>query len=191
MLQASVDDRKEVIERLISTVPDSIKNHFKDLEYKARLQTEVDSDGDYEVYSSFLRSAYEAYHPEDEEWMIMDFYRSIVLLICSYAETTVKSLLAKPDQTFKSNYLCCAFNQIKSESNLDLKGIGYYWPGHQQFVKKRNDIAHRHQDVYVNENELMVALSGAHSLLRAIADALEVKRKEKQFVGGPSESMGQ
>lgn len=182
MLQASVDDRREVIERLIATVPNQIKNHFNGLEDSARRLAEENSAGDNEEYSSILSGEYESYHPEDEERMIMDFYRSMVLLICSYAETTIKSLLAKPDQTFKSNYLCCAFKQIKYESDLDLKGIGYYWQGHQQFVRKRNDIAHRHQDVCVNENELMVALSGAHSLLRAIADAIEVKRKEKQFV---------
>lgn len=38
MLQASVDDRKEVIERLITTVPDSIKNHFKELDYNFLLE---------------------------------------------------------------------------------------------------------------------------------------------------------
>ena len=78
--------------------------------------------------------------------------------------------------SFKSNYLCCAYKQVREENSFDLKRIGYYWKKHQDFTKTRNDIAHNRREVVITEEFLFQAIDGVHTLLRAIADAFENKR---------------
>ena len=177
MLQAKVDENCEVIRRLVSSVPTFIRSFFEKAENEAKEIALHSCDFDREVNATIFNSIYGQVHPDDEECMVNEFYRSMVLLVCSYAETTIKGLLSDPNERFKGNYLCCAFNKINKEKDLKLKKIGKYWKGRQDFIKKRNDIAHRRRDVDITKEELFEALEGAHKLLRTIADALEEKRR--------------
>ena len=45
------------------------------------------SDSDREMYCSIYKSICNQYRIDDEEWMISELYRSIVMLIVSFAET--------------------------------------------------------------------------------------------------------
>ena len=184
MLQTSIDERAEVIERIITSVPELIHIRFLEYEKQAQVIARDNSDGDQDVYSTILSNVYGAYRPEDEEWMVLEFYRAMVMLICSFAETTIKRLLKNPGQSFGSNYLCNAYNQVNRESGLGLETIGNYWPEHQDFTQKRNDITHNRKDVIVSQGELLKALSGVHTLLRAVADAFDDINTGRQLPKG-------
>lgn len=181
MLQASIDERTDVIARLIISAPDLIRSSFINHEKNAKAFAKDNSDGDADVYSSLFLSYNNEFRPEEEEWMLFEFYRAMVMLICSFAETKLKGLLKNPAHSFSSNYLCNAYNQINNESNLGLRSIGHYWKGHQDFTKKRNDITHNRRDVDVTQDELLTALSGVHSLLRAVADAFDRIEKARNI----------
>lgn len=104
--------------------------------------------------------------------MIIELYRSMVMLIYSFAETTIRDFLPDPKPSFSSNYLCKAYKYLNKQFSLGLKSIGKYWKSHQSFTKKRNDIAHNRKEVDITEVELLEALRGVRILLRAIADAI-------------------
>ena len=175
ILQASVDERAEVISRLISATPVLIHAKFEEYDQNARKVAVKNCDGDDEVYSTIYANKLSASHPDDEEWMILEFYGSMVMLICSFAESTIRDLLPDPKPSFSSNFLCNAYNYLNKVLSLNLKSIGNYWKGHQDFTQKRNDIAHNRRVVDVSEKELYDAIDGVHTLLRVIADALDTK----------------
>lgn len=128
------------------------------------------------MYHSFL----EMYRPDDESWMIDEFYRSMVMSICSFAEGTVRSVLSKPDKTFKRNYLCSAIKELNTRQNLGLKEIDKYWGEWRSFIKKRNEIAHSKCEVSATPQELYEAIDGVHYLLRSIADAIDIKQRAEK-----------
>ena len=181
MLQASIDERSEVIARIIEEVPRLIHKQFGEYEQEAKTLASDGSDGDKDIYLNIYNSTLGAHNPDDEYWMIEEINRSLVLLIVSFAETTVKHLLKDPNQKFKGgNYLCKAYNQVNKELSLNLKKIGQYWKGRQGFIKVRNDIAHGRSEVPVDKNFLITGLSGVHKLLRTIADAIDMKEQQKR-----------
>ncbi len=177
LLQASIDERTEVIVRLIQSVPELIHTKFSEYEEYARNVARDSSDGDDDVYRTIYWNEYTAFRPDDEEWMVLELYRSMVMLICSFAEATIKDLLSEPKPKNGSNFLCCAYNSLNDSLSLGLKSIGKYWKGHQDFTQKRNDIAHNRRDVSVTEEELLDAVKGAHCLLRSVADAIDKKER--------------
>jgi len=181
LLQASIDERAEVIARLIQSVPELIHAQFTEYEEYARTVARDSSDGDEDVFQTIYSNEYNGFRPDDEEWMIVELYRSMVLLICSFAEGTIKDILPEPKPNFSSNFLCCAYNYLNDSFSLGLKTIGKYWKGHQDFTQKRNDIAHNRRDVEVTKEDLLDAIKGSHDLLRAIADAIDKKEREQRM----------
>ncbi len=179
MLQVKVDENCVVLRRLIETIPDLIHSHFKEVEKMAANIATNSCDGDVDVYLSEYNSILELYRSNDEDWMILEFYRSMCLLVYSFAETTIRGLLKDPDEKFKNHFLCNAYNKLREENELKIKKIGQYWKGHQEFTQKRDYISHNRRDVIVTDKELLDAVDGVHLLLRTIADAFENKRKDE------------
>ena len=177
MLQAKVDDNCEVIARIIDTVPQLIHEQFSVYEKEAEIVAKEASGDDKEMYLSIYNSICNQNRPGDEDLMISEFYRSMVLLISGFAETTIKGLLKDPSMKLKGNYLCTSFNLVNKEHSLGLKSIGKYWKDYNDFINKRSDIAHNNREVEVSKDELFEDLKGVHIILRAIADAFEKKRK--------------
>lgn len=189
MIQASIDEKAEVIQRLISRTPDLIQNEFDAIEIEAKKIAEEKCNEDPEVCRT-IYNRYISQRAEDEVWMIMEFYQSMVLLICSFAETTLKSMMKKT-QSRRMNgvrYLDDRFAKIRDQYELtSFPEIEFFWPHYSSFLDKRNDIAHGHKDdadqndcekfVVVEKEELVNALEGAHRLLRSIADAIDIKTK--------------
>ena len=175
MLQASVDENCDIILRLLSTVPVLISDYFEEAKIEADSVARDSSEGDENVYNTIFNNIYGSSRPEDKEWMIDEFYRSMYMLIFSYVETTIKGLLMNPNERFGSDYLCKAYNQLRKENSFRLKKIGQYWKGQQDFRQKRDDIAHNRREVSVSKEELLGAIDGIHALLRAIADAFYLR----------------
>ena len=178
MLQASVDERAVVLKILITTVPELIHTAFIKCAQELEIEANKCSDEDYEVYISMYQSLSERYRLEDESLMIEEFYRSMVLLICGFAECTLKGELLNPNQRFKGNYLNSVYKQVNAEQKLELKGMGFYWKNHMSFKKTRNQIAHSKCEAYISKAELLEALDGVHTLLRAVADAIAAKHMD-------------
>ena len=175
MLQATIDERRDVIERLIEEVPRLIHNQFKDYEQEAKITAADSCDGDNDIYLTIYHNTLAVHNPDDEEWMIGEIYRSLVLLIVSFAETTIQKLLNNPKQKFKGNYLESAYNQVNKEKCLNLKSIDCYWKSRNTFINIRRNIAHQQGDVPINKQLLLDGLSGAHHLLRTVADAIDTR----------------
>ena len=175
VLQLSIDENKDVIERVIRTTPHLIHRYFASLREDAKKTAlEISDNGaDKEIYFSALDNELSLRRMEDETEMIEVLYNSLTLGICSYAERGMKSMLNK-DKDYKRNYLCCLYSDVKRQYCLNLPSIGTLWRGRKNFYKKRNDVAHGRKTVNTSEDDLLAALTGAHHLLRVTADALSV-----------------
>lgn len=178
MLQTSIDERCNVIARIIDEVPKLIHIQFSLYEHEAELLATKNCDADSEIYETVYNNTLNSFRHEDELWMIEETYRSMVLLIASFAETTIKGLLKNPNIKFKRStekYIYQVYDQVRKESLFNLEDIEYYWKDCSGFFDLRNAIAHDHELVQVERSYLFDALFGAHSLLRAIADELDSK----------------
>ena len=187
-MQARIDEKAEVLRRLISSAPALIKEEFKSLDAEAKSISENESNGDPDVFDSIYRSIYASQRLEDEEWMLMEFYRSMALLIYSYLETTMKSMMKMPSKRrWDIGFLQYSFTQIKDQYELSgFPEIDFFWPNYSSFLEKRKQITHGYKDsdnlndyeeTLVEEDELIKALEGVHRLLRSIADAIDIKSK--------------
>lgn len=94
ILQAQIDDTAIVLDRLLSEVPRQIKASFKELE---KIIDEEVVDMPYEEACSVKSSMEAVCRMEDETEMIESFYKSMVIMICSYCERTL--LLMLPSET--------------------------------------------------------------------------------------------
>lgn len=169
--QASIDGNRDIILKLIHLMPILLEEEYTRID---KLDEEIShnvAEGDIDIYASVRGSCFSII--EDEIEMKEHFYRAMVLLISSYVETSLKGMLKKQDMVFHSNYICCAYKQIKKDWNIHLPRITKLWPKHQDFTQIRNDVAHNRRVVMINEAILFEATYGAHRLLRTIADALE------------------
>ena len=166
ILQAQIDDTAIVLDRLLSEVPKQIKASFKELE------KEIDEAGvglSHEEAYTVKESLARAYRMEDETEMLESFYKSIVIMICSYCERTLLSMLpseTKVEQkqkkkTSKINFLLKTLENIYDVE--DIGAIVSLWTSKKQFTKLRNDIVHSTDydtsllnEVYIKSNLKMV-----------------------------------
>ena len=139
--------------------------------------------------NSIYSNIYSSQRQEDEEWMLMEFYRSMVLLVYSFLETTMKSMMKEPSNKRKWNigFLQYSYTNIKDQYELsDFPEIEFFWPHYSSFLDKRKIITHGfknstdqndYDEIIVEEEELVNALDGVHRLLRSIADAIDIKNR--------------
>ena len=189
MMQARIDEKAEVLRRLIGRTPALIKEEFKSLDAEAKSISENESNGDPDIRDSLYGSIYASQRLEDEEWMLLEFYRSMALLIYSYLETTMKSIMKRPSikRKWSIGFLQYSYTQIKDQYELSgFPEIEFFWPNYSSFLEKRKQITHGNKDyddlydyeeTFVEEDELIKALEGVHRLLRSIADAIDIKSK--------------
>ncbi len=187
-MQARIDEKAEVLRRLISSTPALIKEEFKSLDAEAKSISENASNGAPNACDSIYRSIYASQRLEDEEWMLMEFYQSMALLIYSYLETTMKSMMKRPSKRkWSIGFLQYSYTQIKDQYELSgFPEIGFFWPNYSSFLEKRKRITHGYKDsddrndyeeTLLEEDELIKTLEGVHRLLRSIADAIDIKSK--------------
>lgn len=172
ILQAQIDDTAIVLDRLLSEVPRQIKASFKELE---KIIDEEVVGMPYEEAWSVKSSMEAACRMEDETEMLESFYMSMVIMICSYCERTLLSML--PSET--------KVKQKKPESKIDaffrtltnlyaLKDIGTIdslWACKAQFTKLRNGIVHNkdYDTSLLNEDYIKSNLKMVRDMLKTLA----------------------
>lgn len=179
ILQAQIDDTAIVLDRLLSEVSRQIKASFKELE---KVIDEEVVDMPYEEAWSVKSSMETACRMEDETEMLESFYKSMVIMICSYCETTLLSMLPidiQKQYKYKGKKIDSYYKAIQENYDIKLKPIGKLWRGKRGFIKFRNDITHGKEydttllnSEYINSNLKMVK-----HLLRTTADIISRQLK--------------
>lgn len=175
IFQAHIDDTAIVLDRLLSEVPRQIKASFK--EFGKIIGKEVVG-MPYEEAWSVKSSMEAACRMEDETEMLESFYKSMVIMICSYCERTLLSMLpseTKVKQKKQESKIDTFFRTLTSVYDLkDIGTIDSLWTSKKQFTKLRNDIVHSTDydtsllnEVYIKSNLKMV-----RGMLRVFADKI-------------------
>lgn len=175
LLQAQIDDAAIVLDRLLSEVPRQIKALFKELE------KEIDGAGvglpDEEAYT-VKESIASACRMEDEDEMLESFYKSMVIMVCSYCERTLLSMLpseTKVEYKKKTSKINTLFRELTDVYDLkDIGTIASLWPSITQFIRLRNDIVHNtyYDTSLLNEDCIRNNLKMVRGLLRVFADKI-------------------
>lgn len=173
-LQAHIDEYAIVLERLLFEVPKQIKSSFSEL--KKEIEGTAVSLPPEEAYT-IKSSLTEAYRMDDEAEMIESFYKSMVIMVCSYCETTLLSILPTDIQEQyrnKGRKIDIYYKAIQKYYGVKLQPIRKVWKDKCDFVKLRNDITHGKEydntlltSEYINSNLKMVK-----HLLRTTADII-------------------
>ena len=173
-LQAHIDEYAIVLERLLFEVPEQIKSSFCELEQEIDKTTGGLPDEETCTIKDALAMAYRM---DDKTEMLESFYRSMVIMVCSYCETTLLSMLPTDIQEQyknKGRKIDIYYKAIQRYYSVKLHPIGKVWKGKCDFVKFRNDITHgKEYDntlltfEYINSN-----LKMAKHLLRTTADII-------------------
>lgn len=135
-MQVRIDTTAIVLERLLAEVPRQIKDSFKELE---KMIDEDVVDMPYEEAWPVKSSMEEACRMEDETEMLESFYKSMVIMICSYCETTLLSMLPidiQKQYKYKGNKIDSYYKAIQEHYNIKLKSIGQLWRGKYVFRTK-------------------------------------------------------
>lgn len=175
MIQTEIDQIEEALNGLIQIVPGMIDKKYSELESK--LTQEIKDN-----------TALIDQIQEQKQWMKLEFRYSMVMLICSYAESLMKKMalyvqVKNPEEKSRQKKIKRFYNGIKQISDDILKSlpeITTQWSNIDEFFDKRNIIAHGLDDdiiyetnITVEEHEILTALNGAYKLLRETANAVE------------------
>ena len=180
ILQAQIDDTAIVLDRLLSEVPKQIKASFKELE------KEIDEAGvglSHEEAYTVKESLARAYRMEDETEMLESFYKSMVIMICSYCERTLLSMLppeTKVKQKKKESKIDVFFSTLTNLYALkDIGTIDSLWSCKEQFTRLRNDIVHNkdYDTSLLNEDYIKSNLAIVRGMLRVFADKIASMKK--------------
>lgn len=173
-LQAHIDEYAIVLERLLSEVPKQIKSSFRELEQ------EIDKAADdlpCKEACTIKDSLTMAYRISDETIMLESFYKSMVIMICSYCETTLLSMLPIEIQKkykYKGKKIDSYYKGIQECYDIKLISIDKLWKSKEDFVKFRNGIVHgKEYDTKLLTSEYLNSNLGmAKHLLRTTADII-------------------
>lgn len=174
ILQAQIDDTAIVLDRLLSEVPIQIKASFKEL---GKIIDEEVVGMPYEEGWSIKSSMEALCRMEDETEMLESFYKSMVIMICSYCERTLLSMLpseTKVEQkqkkkTSKINFLLKTLENIYDVE--DIGAIVSLWTSKKQFTRLRNDIVHNkdYDTSLLNEDYIKSNLKMVRDMLKTLA----------------------
>ena len=172
-LQVYIDETAMVLERILTEVPLQIKSSFRELETIIEEET---AELPYEEAWSLKSSMENGCRADDEVAMLETIYKSVVVIICSYCERTLKLIL--PDNvSYKredgESNIDALFGAVTNALGLhDLGTIDSLWPSKKQFTRLRNDIIHnkKYDTSLLNEDYIKSNLKMVKDTLRTIAD---------------------
>ncbi len=173
-LQAHIDEYAIVLERLLSEVPKQITSLFCELE------EEIDktaADLPDEEAGAIKDDLAMAYRMDDKTEMLESFYKSMVIMICSYCEKTLLSMLPTDIQEQyknKGRKIDIYYKAIQKYYSVKLQPIRKVWKSKCDFVKFRNDITHRkeYDNTLLTTEYLNSNLKMAKHLLKTTADII-------------------
>ena len=173
-LQAHIDEYAIVLERLLVEVPEQIKSSFCELEQEI---DKTAADLPSEEACTIKDSLEMAYRMDDKTEMLESFYKSMVIMVCSYCETTLLSMLPTDIQEQyknKGRKIDIYYKAIQKYYGVKLQPIGKVWKGKCDFVKFRNDITHgkEYDNTLLAYEYLNSNLKMAKHLLRTTADII-------------------
>lgn len=173
-LQAYIDEYAIVLERLLVEVPEQIKSSFRELEQEI---DKTAADLPREEACTIKDSLIMAYRIGDETIMLESFYKSMVIMICSYCETTLLSMLPidiQKQYKYKGKKIESYYKAIQEHYGVKLQPIGKVWKGNYDFVKFRNGITHgkEYDNTLLTSEYLYTNLKMAKHLLRSTADII-------------------
>lgn len=172
-LQVYIDETAMVLERILTEVPLQIKSSFRELE---RIIEKETAGLPYEEAWSLKSSMENGCRIDDESEMLEAIYKSVVVIICSYFERTLK-LILPDDVNYKrengESNIDALFRAVTSAFGLhDLGTIDSLWTSKKQFTRLRNDIIHnkKYDTSLLNEDYIKSNLEMVKNTLRTIAD---------------------
>lgn len=180
ILQAQIDDTAIVLDRLLSEVPIQIKASFKEL---GKIIDEEVVGMPYEEGWSIKSSMEALCRMEDETEMLESFYKSMVIMICSYCERTLLSMLpskTKEKHNKKESKIDTFFRTLTSVYDLkDIGSIDSLWTSKKQFTRLRNNIVHNtdYDSSLLNEDYIKSNLKMVRDMLRVFADKIASMKK--------------
>lgn len=168
-----IDEKADLLERMIHEVPTIIHQEFENGEEYYRTIAHQNSSEDFEIYSSIYNSFSECLEGESE--MIEDFYLSMAVMISRYCETTLKKI-AVCDKIKKSNTskIDLYYEMIATKYGIELLDIDSIWTNKKVFMTKRNEITHD-GDIQVTKEELLINLEQVRHLLQCTIKAVPIK----------------
>lgn len=173
-LQAHIDEYAIVLERLLFEVPEQIKSSFYELEQEIDKTT----DGLPNEEACTIKDSLEmAYRMDDKIEMLESFYKSMVIMVCSYCETTLLSMLPTDIQEQcrnKGRKIDIYYKAIQRYYGVRLQPIRKVWKDKCDFVKFRNDITHgkEYDNTLLTSEYLNANLKMVTHLLRTTADII-------------------
>ncbi len=184
MVQAHIDETDQVLKRLLTEVPLMIKEEFHKMDNENKEIAKDSADGDVEVEQSIYNSLSKDYRMDNEDAMIQNFYKSMVLMVCSYCETSMKFMLSTRKLPRygkkKTSYIDRLLKGINRVYGLNVK-IDLFWSGKSEFCTLRNDIAHNFVEIpFISKEYIAVNLDGVKRLLRHLADEVDKKNQVSQ-----------
>lgn len=169
LFEAYIDEKAEMLERLIQEVPTLIHQEYEKRDEFARNIAKQNSDDDLEVESSIYNSYSGLIDGASE--MINDFYSSIVLMISRYCEITLKIIADCEQIKGKRSKIDMYYNIISRKYDIKLLPIKKIWKGKTNFCKKRNSITHE-KDIKIDKNYLLDNLNAVNQLLHNTIDLI-------------------
>ena len=172
-IEVYIDEKADLLERMILEVPTIIHQEFENKEKYFRNIVQQNPGEDLDNYSSIFSSFSSCLDGEPE--MIEDFYLSMVVMISRYCETTLKKI-AVCDKIKKSNTskIDLYYEMIASKYGIELLDIDSIWTNKKVFMTKRNEITHD-GDIQVTKEELLINLKQVRHLLQCTIKAVPIK----------------
>lgn len=173
-LQMHIDEYAIVLERLLFEVPKQINSSFSELKKEIEgTAVGLPLEEAYTIKSSLT----EAYRMDNEAEMIESFYKSMVIMICSYCETTLLSMLPidiQEDYKYKSKKIDIYYKVIQVHYDLKPRAICKLWKEKTVFVNLRNNIVHgkKYNSSLLTHEYLNTNLQLVKNMLRTIADTI-------------------
>lgn len=173
-LQSYIEEYAIVLERLLQEVPRQIKLSFCELEKEIEENVIDLSDEEADTMKDGL---IQAYRLNDEDEMLESFYKSMVIMINCYCETTLLSMLPTDIQgryRYKDKKIDRYYKEIQKNYDIKLKPISEVWKNMRGFVEFRNDIIHskKYDTTLLTIDYLDLNLKEVKRLLRTTADAI-------------------
>ena len=182
-LQAKIDLQNDIFEVMLSKLPELIQEEIRQTSAQKQKEAEEAADGDPE--KSELKNSHLNYLEDIEYMMTEYFYYAMVIMLYSYAESSLLELNKKAEEVKKTkkkdSKLQKYYNSLCSKYP-SLPHLDETWKEYSNFNKLRNSLAHemktvinsKHKTGYKLTNDYLQSnLSQIYNMLKLVSDKIE------------------